>query len=94
MGGLSLQEIFYNTPGAEVTGTELYKTALEKLDEYFTPKPSKVYERHLFRSIKQEADEKFEKFVVRLRHQAAKCKFNKIEDHLIDQIVENVRQMF
>ena len=42
-GGIALQEIFYNLPGADVDDDEnSYITAIEKLDEYFTPKQSKV----------------------------------------------------
>jgi len=64
-GGLSLQDIYYNIPGAhvdEAEGVNIYKTVLDKLDEYFSPKQSKIYERHLFRLIKQEDGEKFEVF--------------------------------
>lgn len=94
-GGLALQEIYYNLPGAHIdvplvpdANINVYKTAITKLDEYFSPKQSKVYERHLFRLIKQDNDEKFEKFLVRLRHQSKKCSFINEEEHLIDQITE------
>lgn len=90
-GRLPLQDIYYNIPGAQVEETkdvDVYKVALSKLDEYFSPKQSKVYERHLFRLIKQEDGEKFEKFLLRLRNQAGKCKFTNNDEHLIDQIVE------
>lgn len=90
VGGLMLQEIFHNIPD-DVSAEEdddVYKSAVKKLDDYFSPKQSKIYERHLFRLIKQEASEKFEKFLVRLRHQCSKCKFANPDDNLIDQIVE------
>lgn len=72
MGGLSLQEDYYNIPGAHATDTEddVFEIAVKKLDEYFSPKQSRVYERHLFRLMKQEPWEKFEKFLIRLRHQS------------------------
>nr|XP_026500171.1 uncharacterized protein LOC113403790 [Vanessa tameamea] len=91
LGGSGLQEIFYNLPGANVEANEnndVFGIAISKLDEYFTPKQSKVYERHVFRLIKQEEGEKFDKFLIRLRNQAEKCKFDNPKDHLIDQIVE------
>ncbi|KYB29405.1 hypothetical protein TcasGA2_TC031970 [Tribolium castaneum] len=69
-------------------GTDVYEAAVSKLNEYFYPKQSKIYERHIFRLTKQEPGEEFEKFLVRLRNQAAKCKFTNVEEHLIDQIVE------
>lgn len=94
-GGSSLQEIYYNLPGAHAEpknddgkDVDVYKIAVQKLNEYFYPKQSKIYERHLFRLTKQEEGEKFEKFLVRLRNQAAKCNFTNPEEHLIDQIVE------
>ncbi|XP_026746187.1 uncharacterized protein LOC113507529 [Trichoplusia ni] len=62
--------------------------AIKKLDEYFAPKQSKRFERHVFRLIKQEENEKFEKFVVRLRQQAAKCQFVDLDDQLLDQITD------
>lgn len=92
MGGLPLQEIYYNIPGAHVeTSTDnddVFTVAINKLDEYFAPKQSRVYERHLFRLIKQETGEKFDKFLVRLRHQGSKCKFTAPDEHMIDQITE------
>ncbi|XP_063547649.1 uncharacterized protein K02A2.6-like [Cydia strobilella] len=90
-GGTSLQDIFYNLPGAEVeaaAGVDVFDTAIKKLDEYFVPKTNRVFERHMFRLIKQEDKEKFESFLVRLRKQAEKCSFDKKDDHLIDQITE------
>ncbi|XP_011858920.1 PREDICTED: uncharacterized protein K02A2.6-like [Vollenhovia emeryi] len=91
LGGSVLQEIFYNLPDANAETsreTDAFAVAVRKLDDYFIPKQSKVYERHVFRLLKQEEGEKFEKFLVRLRTQAVKCKFEKPEEHLIDQITE------
>lgn len=88
-GGIVLQEIVYNIPGAIVEPAEnidVYTITIQKLDDYFAPKQSKVYERHIFRLLKQEPAEKFEKFLVRLRHQAAKCHFTAPDENLIDQI--------
>nr|CAH7748035.1 unnamed protein product [Callosobruchus chinensis] len=84
-GGIGLQEIFYNLPRADVT---------EKLDQYSTPKQSKVKKMHklsdsriwqlqcykftkgIFLDCLKKNGEKFETFLVRLRHQAAKCQFS------------------
>nr|CAI5850825.1 unnamed protein product [Callosobruchus analis] len=91
VGGLGIQEIYYNLPGAHVEPTEdndVYEIALRKLEKYFAPKQSKVYERHIFRLLKQEPTEKFEKYLVRLRNQAEKCKYTNPEENIIDQIVE------
>nr|XP_049707012.1 uncharacterized protein K02A2.6-like [Helicoverpa armigera] len=100
MGGTALQEVYYNIPGAHIEGadvtdsTDVYKVAIDKLNEYFLPKQSKVYERHIFRLLKQETDERFEKFLVRLRQQSKKCKFaNGEDDNIIDQVVEKCNSM-
>lgn len=85
-----MQEIYYNIPGAHVEegDKDVYEVAIKKLDEYFSPKQSYTYERHLFRLLRQENDEKFEKFLIRLRQQSSKCKFSNENDNLIDQIIE------
>lgn len=75
-------------PTAAAASQDVFEVALEKLDRYFLPKQSKVYERHLFRQLKQETDEKMEKFLVRLRNQADKCGFGKPDNFIIDQITE------
>ncbi|XP_044762211.1 uncharacterized protein K02A2.6-like [Coccinella septempunctata] len=97
-GGMALQEIFYSLPGADIDPTvdgnqvvDVFKLALQKLDEYFLPKQSKLFERYSFRLMKQADDEKFDKFLVRLRHQASKCHFSDMEEHLIDQITEKCK---
>ncbi|CAB3220156.1 unnamed protein product [Arctia plantaginis] len=87
-GGMILQDIYFNIPGAHVTATDVYDTAVKKLDEYFSPKQSYLFERHLFRLMKQEPDEKFEKFLIRLRRQSSKCNFTNEDENLIDQITE------
>lgn len=90
-GGMALQDIYFNIPGAHVTdldATHIYDTAIKKLDDYFSPKQSFLFERHIFRLMKQESDEKFEKFLIRLRRQSSKCNFAKENENLIDQIIE------
>ncbi|XP_069360121.1 uncharacterized protein [Maniola hyperantus] len=90
-GGMPLQDIYFNIPGAHVTDpdtTDVYDIAIKKLDEYFSPKQSYLFERHIFRLMKQEPDEKFEKFLVRLRRQSSKCNFANENESLIDQITE------
>ncbi|XP_049880163.1 uncharacterized protein LOC126376660 [Pectinophora gossypiella] len=98
-GGLALQEIYFNIPGAHVSDAtdesdgsiNVYETAIKKLDEYFAPKQSYLYERHIFRLIKQEPDEKFEKFLIRLRQQSSKCNFANENENLLDQITEKCK---
>lgn len=92
-GGVELQEVFYNIPGANATpdntnGGKVFEIAIKNLDEYFAHKKSKGFERHLFRLIKQEPQEKFEKFLIRLRQQATKCQFTNVHEHIMEQITE------
>lgn len=94
LGGMPLQEIYYNLPGASVEPEEnmdVFEIAIKKLNEYFLPKQSKIYERYIFRLIKQEAGENFEKFLIKLRNHSAKCEFDKPDKHIIDQIIEKCR---
>nr|CAI5866936.1 unnamed protein product [Callosobruchus analis] len=93
-GGIALQEIFYSIPEADVDpnqDVDVFDAALKRLDEYFLPKQSKLFERYTFRLINQQEGEKFDKFLVRLRHQAAKCHFSNTVEHLIDQITEKCK---
>lgn len=90
LGGIALQEIYFNLPGANVEPSDnvnVFEVAINKLDEHFLPKQNKAYERHIFRLIKQEESESFDKFLIRLRNQAEKCKFDKPDEHIIDQII-------
>lgn len=90
-GGLALQDVYFNIPGArvEASGTvDVYEVAIQKLNEYFAPKQSSLYERHVFRLMRQEQGEKFEKFLMRLHRQGAKCNFSNKNENLIDQITE------
>ncbi|GBP91806.1 hypothetical protein EVAR_56519_1 [Eumeta japonica] len=69
-----LQEVFYNIPGANIEpseGVDVFEVAISKLDSYFAPKQSRVYERHTFRLLKQEPEENL-KILVKLRKQADK----------------------
>lgn len=96
LGVLKLQEIFYSIPGADIKASkdvDVFDIDIKKLDEYFSPKQSKVYERHIFWLLKQEPAEKFEEFLVRLRNQADKCKFASKEENLVDQITEKCVSM-
>ncbi|XP_053601232.1 uncharacterized protein K02A2.6-like isoform X1 [Plodia interpunctella] len=96
IGGLSLQEVYYNLPGAHVddkTDVDVYAIAIDKLNSYFAPKQSRIYERYIFRLMKQEENENFERFLLKLREQAEKCQFKDKDEHLIDQITEKCRSM-
>lgn len=97
-GGLEFQDVFFGIPGANVDQNDeneikVFDIAIEKLDEYFSPKRNSLFERHLFRGMKMDKDESFDKFLIRVRLQAEKCSFgeNKIESkefNILDKIIE------
>ncbi len=64
LAGPDVQEIFETLPD---TGDD-YKTAVEKLNEYFKPKKYIPFERHVFRQAFQQPDESMDAFVTRPKH--------------------------
>ncbi|XP_062541464.1 uncharacterized protein K02A2.6-like [Armigeres subalbatus] len=76
--GPDVQEVFQSIPDADVDESDdvsPYKVALCKLDEYFAPKHHDSMERNIFWTLKPEAGENLEKFMLRAREQANKCDF-------------------
>lgn len=70
----------------EIKNPEIqYKETVTRLSNYFAPKQSKSYERHLFRKLVQRDDERFDPFLIRLRAQADRCEFG-------DQRDENIKE--
>lgn len=98
LGGPQLQEVAYGIPGAIVTyvpadKNDVYKPLLDKLTSYFSPQQNTTFERYVFRSTKTEEGESFDKFLLRIRQQAARCDFGNtkaeatninIKDKIID----------
>ncbi|GBP05429.1 Retrovirus-related Pol polyprotein from transposon opus [Eumeta japonica] len=69
-------------------GEDVYTLAVKQLDKYFSPKQRRVFECHLFRLVKQDVEEEFNKFHAKLKYQCFKRKFASPEEHVIDQITE------
>lgn len=96
LGGLELQEVFYEIPGADVTfeeTTDPYEVAVRKLTEFFAPKHHEAFERHLFWQMKPEEDEQIEKFILRVQKRAENCDFgsdstNAKEKSVLDKIIQ------
>lgn len=64
-----------------------YLEVINKLEKFFAPKKNQGYERHIFRKMNQNINERFDTFVMRLRIQANRCEFgNKIDENIRDQI--------
>lgn len=93
-GGLQLQDVFYSIPGADgyEEDPDVYKTAIDALTKYFSPKHHDTYERHKFWSMKMENGESIDKFLHRVRQQANDCDFgNSVarsrEISIIDKVI-------
>ena len=81
--GPQVQEIYETLNGS---GNSL-ESAIKALDGYFKLLINKFYERFRFRQLVQDPDKPIDKFVSRLRHQAAKCSFADTDDSIIDRII-------
>lgn len=101
--GPKVQKIFFNLPplseeenkkvpligGYGFFNQSEYDAAIMKLENFFAPKRNATYERHVFRQMKQEADERIEIYAMRLRTQAERCEFGEqLEGNIKDQITE------
>ena len=65
-----------------------YKKAVEKLNEYFSPKKNVLFKTHKFRQLKQVTEDTIEQYCTRLRQQAIICEFSNSENELKIQLVE------
>ena len=72
------------------TGTD-YKTAMDKLDAYFTPKKNIDFEVFQFRQAKQNEGETLDQFVTRLRKLAFTCEFTDLEKELKSAVIQNCK---
>lgn len=65
-----------------------FRAAMGSLDDYYAPRLSLRYERFKFRQLQFSPNEKLERFVIRLKTQAALCGFGEQTKAMImDQIV-------
>lgn len=100
-GGLELQDLFYSIDGADVVedkekGINPYKTAIDKLDQHFSPKQHDSFERNEFcklsPAVHDGASETLSKFLMRCSEQAKLCDFGKTsaesrELRIIDKVI-------
>ncbi len=91
--GGALQDVFFSLPnqGTVPDGSDVFSHTLELLDAHFLPKANLAYERHVLRSLKQDAKESATQFIVKLRNQADKCGFGtdtaRREEAICDQFL-------
>jgi hypothetical protein len=92
-GKEDVQKVLEETDAQEDFVSDCYQRAIRKLNEYFLPKVSRIYERSVFRKMDREVDEKIESFILRLKKQAEYCEFGDQTDWMIlDQIVEKMHE--
>lgn len=101
-GGRVLQRIFKNKLPVKEEILEIkpprieiseYENALARLNDYFIGKANKRVERTMFREMIQLRDEPYNKFMIRLRAQAGRCRFGTSEEEEIidDQVIRSAR---
>ena len=81
-------------PAEEGDTDNVYKQAVHNLDSYFAPKGNVPYERHVFRSLKQDSSETVDQYVSRLKKQALNCDFGDeaVRSEMIrDQVIDACR---
>ncbi|XP_028408174.1 uncharacterized protein K02A2.6-like [Dendronephthya gigantea] len=83
VAGPSVHKIFKTLQN---TGTD-FKTALEKLDEYFQPQKNVIYERYVFKQTHPSPGESIDSFITRLRTLAETCEFESTDNEIRDQFV-------
>lgn len=89
LGGIQLQEVAYNIPGATVQDNkdeqkDVFQILVDALTKYFSPTQNSTFERHTFRNLKPKEGETLNKFLLRLRQQAAKCSFGKTAEESME----------
>ena len=89
-GGPEVQDIFDTLPNNGAADD--FETAMNKLDNYFTPAVNVPYERHLFRQMTQLETETIDQYVMRLTQRANNCEFGEnLKEHVRDQVVDKCR---
>ena len=64
-----------------------YATAVEKLNEYFSPQTNIAYEAYNFRQTKQKDAESLDSYHTRLRQLAKTCEFSNIDTEIKEHII-------
>lgn len=77
-GGRELQKIYATFPVEESTGSfvtitpqDPYVIAIDKLDQYFSPKYHELLYRHKFWQVTKDPDDRIDDIVVKIREAAA-----------------------
>ena len=85
--GKECLQIYKNLPMSAEEQTDTQKI-LERLTNYFELKQNIIYQRYMFNSCTQEQGEKFDAYLIKLRHLIKTCEYGSLEDELLrDRIV-------
>ncbi|XP_055604561.1 uncharacterized protein K02A2.6-like [Uranotaenia lowii] len=92
-GGKQLQRVYENLPDVDKQPlisikANWYDIAISKLDEYFEPGRQFILERCRLRKLRQEKDERFAHFVLRIRQQLADCGLEKYNADIREVLTE------
>ncbi|CAB3993903.1 Hypothetical predicted protein [Paramuricea clavata] len=87
MAGPQVQAIFEML--ANTGGDDDFKTAVEKLTEYFMPKKNLEYEIYIFCQPRQMIDETLDQYHTRLRKLATTCEFTDVDREIKTQIIQS-----
>ena len=88
LAGEEVQDIFETLGNLQENN---YAQVKDKLSDYFKPQKNIAYERHAFRSCKQEKNEKMDDYIIRLKKLAISCDYAEetVSDMIRDQIVDS-----
>ena len=90
--GTDVCEIFKTLP--DTGADDDYKTAVNKLTEYFEPERNVIYQTYVFRQAKQGPKEPIEDSYTRLRGLAKYCEFQDTDFEIKMQIVLNGNYLY
>ena len=94
LAGPDVQDLYKTLVALEgEEGKDAYNITVGHLNNYFAPKSSKTFERHLFRKIIQQSSETCDQFLTRLRQQAAKCEFVEKDEQIKGQLMDAVTKL-
>lgn len=93
LGGPQLQMLFKSLPDSEkyafvTPERQYYDVAIAAFDKFFRPGRQDVLERHRLRHMRQQPNERFAEFVVRLRQQVLECGLEKYPNKLRKTLTE------
>lgn len=92
VGGRQLQKVYESLPANENQIDDDFESTIKRLDEYFAPKRHDTFERYSFWSLIPLQDETLDKFLLRAKTHASKCRFGSTDQEsqdaaVIDKIV-------